>query len=76
MAEQNAVEPSSYNATEDYSGGDYGNSDFDSSESEGAGDEGQPGPGMGQSKSSRRRSGHLRASPVATARPDRRVRRW
>jgi hypothetical protein len=55
MAEQNAVEPSSYNATEDYSGGDYGNSDFDSSESEGAGDEGQPGPGMGQSKSSRRR---------------------
>jgi hypothetical protein len=55
MAEQNAVDTSSYNATEEYSGGDYGNSDFESSESGGANDDGQPGPGMGQSKSSRRR---------------------
>ena len=55
MSEQNAVEPSSYNATEEYSGGDYGNADFDSSESGGADDGSQPGPGMGQSKSSRRR---------------------
>jgi len=55
MAEQNAVDASSYNATEEYSGGDYGNSDFESSESGGADDGGQPGPGMGQSKSSRRR---------------------
>ena len=54
MAEQNAVEPSSYNTTEDYSGGDYGN-DFDSSESGEGNDGSQPGPGMGQSKSSRRR---------------------
>ena len=55
MAEQNAVEPSSYNATEEYSGGDYDNGDFDSSESGEASDGSQPGPGMGQSKSSRRR---------------------
>ena len=55
MAEQNAVDASSYNATEEYSGGDYGNADFESSESGGADDGGQPGPGMGQSKSSRRR---------------------
>jgi hypothetical protein len=55
MAEQNAVEPTSYNATEEYSGGDYDNGDFDSSESGGADDGSQPGPGMGQSKSSRRR---------------------
>ncbi len=55
MSEQNAVDASSYNATEEYSGGDYGNEDFDSSESGGAGDGSQPGPGMGQSKSSRRR---------------------
>ena len=55
MAEQNAVDTSSYNATEEYSGGDYGNTDFESSESGGANDDGQPGPGMGQSKSSRRR---------------------
>jgi CheY-like chemotaxis protein len=53
MSEQNAVESSSYNATEEYSG-DYGN-DFEASESEGANDGSQPGPGMGQSKSSRRR---------------------
>jgi hypothetical protein len=55
MAEQNAVEPSSYNATEEYSGGDYGNDDFEPSESGEANDGSQPGPGMGQSKSSRRR---------------------
>ncbi len=55
MAEQNAVDTSSYNAAEEYSGGDYGNADFESSESGGASDGSQPGPGMGQSKSSRRR---------------------
>ncbi len=55
MSEQNAVDTSSYNATEEYSGGDYGNSDFESSESGEASDGSQPGPGMGQSKSSRRR---------------------
>jgi hypothetical protein len=55
MSEQNAVEASSYNTTEEYSGEDYGNSDFESSESGDANDGGQPGPGMGQSKSSRRR---------------------
>ena len=55
MSEQNVVEASSYNATEEYSGEDYGNSDFGSSESGETGDDGQPGPGMGQSKSSRRR---------------------
>jgi hypothetical protein len=55
MSEQNAVDASSYNATEEYSGGDYGNSDFEGSESGGANDGSQPGPGMGQSKSSRRR---------------------
>jgi hypothetical protein len=55
MAEQNAVDTSSYDAAEEYNGGDYGNADFDSSESGGANDGGQPGPGMGQSKSSRRR---------------------
>jgi hypothetical protein len=57
MSEQNAVAPS-YSAAEEYSGEDFGNSDFDSSESGDSGDAndgGQPGPGMGQSKSSRRR---------------------
>jgi hypothetical protein len=42
----------------EYSGEDFGNSDFESSESGYSGDAndgGQPGPGMGQSKSSRRR---------------------
>ena len=33
MSEQNAADTSSYNAAEEYSGGDYGNSDFESSES-------------------------------------------
>ena len=55
MSEQNAVESSSYNAAEEYSGEGYGNSDFESSDSGDNGDGGQPGPGMGQSKSSRRR---------------------
>src|ERR1700679_2952144 len=55
MSEQNAVDTPSYNTTEEYSGGDYGNADFASSESGEANDGGQPGPGMGQSKSSRRR---------------------
>jgi hypothetical protein len=55
MSEQNAVDTPSYNTTEEYSGGDYGNADFESSESGEANDGGQPGPGMGQSKSSRRR---------------------
>jgi hypothetical protein len=55
MSEQNAVDTSSYETTEEYSGGDYGNADFESSESGDANDGGQPGPGMGQSKSSRRR---------------------
>ncbi len=55
MSEQNVAEASSYNAAEEYSGDDYGNSDFESSESGEANDGGQPGPGMGQSKSSRRR---------------------
>ena len=58
MSEQNAVNASSYDTTEDYSGEDFGNSDYESSESGGSGDGndgGQPGPGMGQSKSSRRR---------------------
>ena len=55
MSEQNAVESSSYNAAEKYSGEGYGNSDFESSDSGDNGDGGQPGPGMGQSKSSRRR---------------------
>jgi len=49
MSEQNVVEPSSYNAAEDYDGNDFGNSDDSSSEN------GQPAPGTGQSKSSRRR---------------------
>jgi hypothetical protein len=55
MSEQNAVDTSSYETTEEYSGGNYGNADFESSESGEANDGGQPGPGMGQSKSSRRR---------------------
>jgi len=55
MSEQNAVDASSYNATEEYSGGDYDSSDFEGSESGEANDGSQPGPGMGQSKSSRRR---------------------
>jgi hypothetical protein len=55
MSEQNAVDTPSYNTTEEYSGGDYGNADFESSESGEANDGGQPGPGMGQSKSSRQR---------------------
>ena len=55
MSEQNVADTSSYNATEDFSGEDFGNSDFESSESGEGNDEGQPGPGMGQSKSSRRR---------------------
>jgi len=55
MSEQNAVEASSYNAAEEYSGEDFGNSDFESSDSGDGSDGGQPGPGMGQSKSSRRR---------------------
>ena len=55
MSEQNVADTSSYNAAEDFSGEDFGNSDFESSESGDGSDEGQPGPGMGQSKSSRRR---------------------
>jgi hypothetical protein len=58
MSEQNAVDTPSHNAMEEYSGEDFGNSDFESSESGYSGDAndgGQPGPGMGQSKSSRRR---------------------
>lgn len=58
MSEQNAVEAPSYNTAEEYSGEDFGNSDYESSESGNSGDAnegGQPGPGMGQSKSSRRR---------------------
>jgi hypothetical protein len=55
MSEQNAVDTSSYETTEEYSGGNYGDADFESSESGEANDGGQPGPGMGQSKSSRRR---------------------
>jgi hypothetical protein len=55
MSEQNVAEASSYNAAEEYSGEDYGNSDFESSEPGDSNDGGQPGPGMGQSKSSRRR---------------------
>jgi hypothetical protein len=56
MSEQNLVESSSY-AAEEYSGGDYGNSDFEPSDSgdNNSGGDGQPGPGQGQSKSSRRR---------------------
>ena len=64
MSEQNAVDTSSYETTEEYSGGDYGNADFESSESGEANDGGQPGPGMGQSKSSRRRR-RKRKSKVA-----------
>jgi hypothetical protein len=64
MSEQNVAEASSYNAAEEYSGDDYGNSDFESSESGEANDGGQPGPGMGQSKSSRRRR-RKRKSKVA-----------
>ena len=55
MSEQNVVNTPSYNAAEDYSGDDFGNSDFESSESGDSSEGGQPGPGMGQSKSSRRR---------------------
>jgi hypothetical protein len=55
MSEQNVADTSSYNAAEEYSGEDFGNSDFESTESGEGNDEGQPGPGMGQSKSSRRR---------------------
>ena len=55
MSEQNVADTSSYNATEDFSGEDFGNSDFESTESGEGNDDGQPGPGMGQSKSSRRR---------------------
>ena len=54
MSEQNVVAPS-YNAAEEYSGEDFGNSEFESSDSGDGNDGGQPGPGMGQSKSSRRR---------------------
>jgi hypothetical protein len=57
MSEQNVVDAPLYRATEEYSGEDFGNSDFDSSDSsdsEGS-NGGQPAPGMGQSKSSRRR---------------------
>ncbi len=64
MSEQNAVEASSYNAAEEYSGEDFGNSDFESSDSGDGSDGGQPGPGMGQSKSSRRRR-RKRKSKVA-----------
>jgi hypothetical protein len=64
MSEQNAVDTSSYETTEEYSGGNYGNADFESSESGEANDGGQPGPGMGQSKSSRRRR-RKRKSKVA-----------
>lgn len=53
MSEQNAVHAPSLQAPEEYSGEDFGNSEFEGSD---AGDaSGQPGPGMGQSKSSRRR---------------------
>jgi hypothetical protein len=56
MSEQNVAGAPSY-VTGEYSGEDFGNSDFDSSEpgDGGDGNDGQPGPGMGQSKSSRRR---------------------
>jgi hypothetical protein len=57
MSEQNVVDAPLYRATEEYSGEDFGNSDFESSDSgdsEGS-NGGQPAPGMGQSKSSRRR---------------------
>ncbi|MGC9197909.1 MAG: response regulator [Acidobacteriaceae bacterium] len=55
MSEQNIAATSSYNATEDYSGGDDGNPEYGSPELGEANDAGQPGPSMGQSKSSRRR---------------------
>ncbi len=55
MSEQNIAATSSYDATEDYSGGDDGNPEYGSQEPGDANDGGQPGPGMGQSKSSRRR---------------------
>jgi hypothetical protein len=56
MAEQNVVDTPSHHVTEEYSDGDYGNSDYESSgNGEGDGDGSQPGPGQGQSKSSRRR---------------------
>jgi hypothetical protein len=55
MSEQNVVESSSYSAAEEYSGGDYGNSDFEPSDSGESSNGAQPGPGQGQSKSSRRR---------------------
>jgi hypothetical protein len=60
MSEQNAVEPSSYNAAQDYDGADFGNrdsgdADFGNSDNDSSDNGGQPAPGTGQSKSSRRR---------------------
>jgi hypothetical protein len=59
MSEQNVVEPSSYNAAEDYDGADFGNrsddSDFGNSDGDSGENGGSPAPGTGQSKSSRRR---------------------
>ena len=57
MSEQNVVESSSHQATEQYDGGDFGNNDFDGNDSDSGSNEGGAGvpPGMGQSKSSRRR---------------------
>jgi hypothetical protein len=59
MSEQNAVEPSPYNAAENYDGADFGNrsddSDFGNSDDSSGDNGGQPAPGTGQSKSSRRR---------------------
>jgi hypothetical protein len=59
MSEQNVIEPSSYNAAEDYDSADFGNrsddSDFGNSDGDSGDDGGQSAPGTGQSKSSRRR---------------------
>jgi hypothetical protein len=60
MSEQNLVEPSSYNAAEDYDSADFGNresgdADFGNSDNDSSDHGGQPAPGTGQSKSSRRR---------------------
>jgi hypothetical protein len=55
MSEQNIAAISSYDAAEDYTGGDDGNQEYGSRSPGDANDGGQTGPGMGQSKSSRRR---------------------
>jgi hypothetical protein len=54
MSEQNLVDTPSYNAAEDFDGGNFENSDFGSSDSDSPNGS-QPAPGTGQSKSSRRR---------------------